>query len=156
MHYRAESRRLNDSDSRLRSVGASRQCPGGSLRLLLATLAWSARLATSLSSARAGAGRGAVLLIVTAVWWWRRARLLASVLEVSPFAISEVAADGSRRTILWSQVGWLKGRPRRRRLEVLTLDGQAALHIHYELVGFYHAVGLVLEYGGFTPNARSA
>jgi hypothetical protein len=89
--------------------------------------------------------------LVLAAWLRRRALFLATVIEVSPFAISEVHPSGARRTLLWRDAGWLLNRSRRGRVEVATPDKRGTIAVHYRRLEFLRALQLLLDYGGFGP-----
>ena len=94
----------------------------------------------------------AALVLAGYAWWLhRRIPYLDSTLEISPFAISEVYPDGSRRTLLWRDAHWLINRRRSRRLDVTTANVRERIQVHYQRLEFYRAVKLVIEYGGFRP-----
>ena len=92
---------------------------------------------------------GSALLAGSAAWWRRRTRELAATLEISPFGLTAVAADGARRAVRWGQPLVLHNRPRRRRVELVAGDGRPPVHIEYGLLGFVRLLRLVIEYGGF-------
>jgi hypothetical protein len=103
-----------------------------------------------------GATTTLVAALATIITSWRRSNLLASAIEISPFAISQVWLDGSRRTMLWRDVWILRNRPWLGRFEVLAADRRTGIHLHYDRVAFKRALELVLDYGGFRPPTASA
>jgi len=68
----------------------------------------------------------AILLAVFAAWARMRAQQMETVLEINPFGIAEVQPGGDRRSIRWNDSLQLRGRPRRRRLE-LSAEGRPGL-----------------------------
>lgn len=78
--------------------------------------------------------------------WHRRS---CSVLEVSPFGIVEVTADGRRTRIGFAQSLILVNEPRWRRMQIGPAASDLRITLHYGRMGFFHLVDRVLEYGGF-------
>jgi hypothetical protein len=103
----------------------------------------------------AGAATALVAALTTIVVAWQRSTLLASAIEISPFAISQVWPDGTRRTMLWRDVWWLRNRPWLGRVELLSPDRRSGIHVHYDRVAFQRAAELIIDYGGFRPRAAS-
>ena len=92
------------------------------------------------------AALGAALAWVAA----RRQHQLASVLEVTPFRLTEVWPDGLRRTVLFNRYLELENQPKQRR--VLLRPGGAdgdGIALDYERMGFHRLMDLVVSYGGF-------
>ena len=112
-----------------------------------------AALAPSPDLRLTAAAAALVAAITTITWGWRRSRILASAIEISPFAISQVWPDGTRYTMLWRDVWCLRNRPGLGLVEVLGADRRTGIHLHYDRVAFKRAVELVLQYGGFQPPA---
>jgi len=87
--------------------------------------------------------------LMALAWLRRREQHLRTLLEVSPFAVSEVAPDGSRRTIRWSQRLFLRNRPRVRRAELYAAGEPGFIALDYARLGFERIANLVIQYGGF-------
>lgn len=79
----------------------------------------------------------------------RRSYRLASVIEVTPFAIIEVRTDGRRRWLYWRQPLTLQNRPWLRRLDLAPQGSRDRIPLHYARVGFDRLIAVVLERGGF-------
>jgi hypothetical protein len=86
----------------------------------------------------------------------RYVNLLQMMIEVSPFAITEVAPNGSRRTLRWQHAAWLRCRRWPARWEVLAVNGRERITVSHELVRVYRALALILDHGGFKPADRAA
>ena len=89
-------------------------------------------------------------LCTSAVRWRHRLLALETIFEVSPFALSAIAADGSIRRIIFGAGCTLRNDPRRRCLELSTSDG-FSIEIPHDLVGFSRLAELVVHRGGFVP-----
>jgi len=74
---------------------------------------------------------------------------MGRVFEVSPFGLSEIAADGSIRRLLWGYGLTLRNRPWLRRLELSPKDVSDHLDLPYAIVGFERLVELIFDKGGF-------
>lgn len=81
----------------------------------------------------------------------RQQRALGTVLEISPFRITEVWPEGLRRTLLFNRYLELVNQPRRRRALLRPAGATDAIVIHYSRMGFERLAELVLSYGGFEP-----
>ena len=103
-----------------------------------------------------GAATALVAALTTVIVAWQRSKLLASAIEISPFAISQVWPDGTRRTMFWRDVWFLRNRPWLGRFELLAADRRTGIHLHYDRVAFKRALELVIDYGGFRPSTSSA
>ncbi len=89
---------------------------------------------------------------IGAGWARRQARTLASVLEVSHFGVTEVADDGARKVLRWTQSLLLQNRPRKGRLDLYSPDRpECLIHIDYRRLGFERLLRSIVEYGGFRP-----
>jgi hypothetical protein len=97
-----------------------------------------------------------VILMIVLAWLRRRERHLATVLEISPFAISEVTPDGTRRTIQWSQALVLWNRPRLRRAQLHVAGRADFVALDYSRLAFERIANLVLDYGKFRREGASA
>ena len=86
----------------------------------------------------------------------RRFYRLASVIELTPFAIIEVRADGRRRWLYWTQPLELRNYRWLRRLELAPQGGQGHIPIHYARIGFERLLAVVLERGGFRKPPHAA
>jgi hypothetical protein len=83
----------------------------------------------------------------------RRATQLDQTLEITPFAITAISADGSRRTLQWRDAHRVTLHRFRRCVVVHSSTGDTRLSLPFELNGLYRAIELVLRYGGFVPAA---
>jgi hypothetical protein len=97
----------------------------------------------------------ALVLVTIVARLRRRGRHLTTVLEVSPFGVSEISENDARRTIRWSEMLVLHNYPRRKRLELSRAGMMDFIALDYDRLGFERALGLVLEYGGFTRDASA-
>jgi hypothetical protein len=84
---------------------------------------------------------------------WLRVGQLATTIEISPFALSEVTIQGRIRRVLFGQGLTLVDRPRRRRLELSVTGRPEFIALPYALVGLNDAVDLLLKFGGFENSA---
>ncbi len=98
-------------------------------------------------------GIGAVLVMFGLA---RRFQRLASVIELTPFAIIEVRADGCRRWLYWNQPLVLRKRGWLRRLELAPQGAPGHIAIDYGRVGFDRLVAVILERGGFHTPSHAA
>src|SRR5207249_3176592 len=73
----------------------------------------------------------------------RRLYRLASVLELTPFAIIEVRADGRRRWLYWTQPLMLQNRPWLRGLDLVPQGAREHIPIHYARIGFDRLLAVV-------------
>jgi hypothetical protein len=97
----------------------------------------------------------ATALIFVAAALRIRTRHLESMLELTPYAISETWPDGARRTIRWGGPLLLRYRRWLRRLE-LSVPGQATvICLDLDRIGIDRAVRLTLEYGRFQVPANT-
>jgi len=94
-------------------------------------------------------GTAAACCIAVAAWRVHRLRRMDMTFEVSPFNLTEIGADGSRRVLPWRQPLVLRNRPSRRCVEVGPRGSKEVIRLDYHLLEFYRAVELVLHYGGF-------
>jgi hypothetical protein len=115
-----------------------------------------AALTSSVNLRLIGAGAALVAALTTIVVAVQRSKLLSSAIEISPFAISQVWPDGTRRTMRWREVWFLRNRPWLGRFELLAADRRTGIHLHYDRVAFKRAFELVVDYGGFRPRTASA
>jgi hypothetical protein len=99
--------------------------------------------------------RGALLVpaALGAVVAWlaaRRQRRLSSVVEVTPFRLTEAWPDGARRTVLFNRYLELEHRPKERRLLLRPGGAEAeAIALDYDRLGFHRLMELVVRNGGF-------
>ena len=91
------------------------------------------------------------MCVAAAGWARHRASELASVLEVSPFALTRVALDGTRLRIPWHHELVLQNQPRHRRVLLATARGSVVIALGYRRLGFERLLRLTIEHGGFTP-----
>ena len=75
-----------------------------------------------------------------------RAKHLRSRLEISPFALSLVAADGTRRTFQWSATLAARNHWWRRRVDVYCAGHAEPIPLDYGRLGFTRICGLVRRY----------
>ena len=85
-----------------------------------------------------------------------RLRQMDASYEISPFNLTEIRADGARRVLSWHQHLVLRDLPRNQRVEVGPEGSREVIRLDYQLLEFYRAVQLVLEYGGFVPQVPPA
>ncbi len=98
----------------------------------------------------------AIGLMLLLAWLRRRERHLRTVLEISPFAISEEAEDGTRRTIQWSEPLILWNRPRLGRAQLHVAGRADYIAIDYSRLAFERIANLVIDHGGFPREVGSA
>ena len=98
----------------------------------------------------------AVGLMLLLAWLRRRESHLGTVLEISPFAISEEAEDGTRRTIQWSEPLILWNRPRLGRAQLHVAGRADFIALDYNRLAFERIANLVIEYGDFPREVGSA
>ena len=84
----------------------------------------------------------------------RRFQRLASVIELTPFAIIEVAGDGRRRWLYWGQPLLLRNRKWLQRADLAPQGASGHIPLHYSRIGFDRLIAEVLERGGF-PSRRT-
>ena len=97
-----------------------------------------------------------VLAVASAWWSSRRQRTFASVIEITPFRLTERAADGTSRTLLFNRYLELHNEPRRQRA-ILTAGGpDGAILLDYRRMAFNRLASLVMQYGGFQPDESEA
>ena len=90
-----------------------------------------------------------MLAVLTMPVFSRRSYRLASVIELTPFAIIEVRADGRRRWLYWRQPLTLQNRPWLRRVDLAPQGSRDHIPLHYARVGFDRLITVVLDRGGF-------
>lgn len=86
----------------------------------------------------------------------RRLQRLVSVIELTPFAIIEVRADGQRRWLYWDQPLVLRNRRWLRRVDLAPQGTLEHISIHYARLEFDRLISLVLERGGFRTPPHAA
>lgn len=80
----------------------------------------------------------------------RRERSVQSVLEVTPFRISEMHPNGLTRTISWNRHLELHNEPERMRWRLgATRDQKQGILLDYRRMGFARLFELVIQYGQF-------
>jgi hypothetical protein len=93
-----------------------------------------------------------MLAVLTMPAFSRRFYRLASLIELTPFAIIEVRPDGRRRWLYWKQPLMLHNRRWLRRVDLAPRGSRDNIPLHYARVGFDRLIAVVLERGGFqTP-----
>lgn len=90
-----------------------------------------------------------MLAVLTMPVFSRRSYRLASVIELTPFAIIEVRPDGRRRWLYWRQPLTLQNRPWLRRVDLAPQGSRDHIALHYARVVFDGLIAVVLERGGF-------
>jgi hypothetical protein len=90
-----------------------------------------------------------MLAVLTMPVLSRRSYRLASIIELTPFAIIEVRADGRRRWLYWRQPLTLQNRRWLRRVDLAPQGSRDNIPLHYARVGFDRLIAIVLERGGF-------
>jgi hypothetical protein len=81
---------------------------------------------------------------------------LARTFEISPFGLTETAADETTRRLLWGYGLTLRNRPWLRRIELSPSGQREYIDIPYRLVGFERLTELILDKGGFRePQSES-
>jgi hypothetical protein len=80
----------------------------------------------------------------------RRQRRYSSVLEVTPFRLTEEWPDGLRRTVMFNRYLELENEPAQKRV-ILRPGGAGSegIAIDYDRLGFRRLMELVVAYGGF-------
>jgi hypothetical protein len=121
-----------------------------------AALLWAA-IATELPSLwRLAAIISGVLGVASAWWSSKRQRAFASVIEITPFRLTERAADGTSRTLLFNRYLELHNDPRKQ-CAILTAGGpDGAILLDYRRMAFNRLASLVMQYGGFQPDESAA
>ena len=121
-----------------------------------AALLWAAIMAKAAAVWRVAAIAFGVLAVASAWWSSRRQRTFASVIEITPFRLTERAADGTSRTLLFNRYLELHNEPRRQRA-ILTAGGpDGAILLDYRRMAFNRLASLVMQYGGFQPDESEA
>ena len=90
-----------------------------------------------------------------AVWlaWWssKQQRNYASVIEITPFRVTERAIDGSTRTLLFNRYLELHNDPKNKRAVLSPGGPDRGIMLDYRRMAFSRLAALVMEYGGFEP-----
>jgi hypothetical protein len=108
-----------------------------------------------------GRANGSVSLVlagalVPALWLLqRRLAMLRQVLEISPFGVAEIIAEGRVRRMLFRHPLTLLNRPWRRRLELHPAGSRDFIGLPYSLVALEEAVELITRYGQFTNRGET-
>ena len=95
---------------------------------------------------------GAVLAGVFGALAWRASReerALESVIEVTPFRVSECFPDGMRRTLSLGGSLVLRNEPERQRVMLASVNEDLGIPLDYRRMGFARLYDLVRRYGGF-------
>jgi hypothetical protein len=92
---------------------------------------------------------GSGLFVVLLAWLRSQTRRLHTVLEISPFGLTEIHPDGSRRYVKWVQPLELRNHPKEHRIELAPPGSSDFIALDYDRVGFWRLVDLVFKYGGF-------
>lgn len=97
------------------------------------------------------------ILAGVAGMWRSHARQRATLIEITPWEISQREPTGQRRDMLrWSQPLLLQNQPARRRVLLTAERGEPRIELHYARVGFGRLLSLVLERGGFIATSADA
>jgi len=96
----------------------------------------------------------ATLLSLLLAWLRSRDLHLGTVLESSPFTLTEIAEDGSRRTVQWSQPLWARNRPWLRRVEIRVAGRPEYIALDYTRLAIGRVFDLVEEYAPKKENAE--
>jgi len=91
----------------------------------------------------------------TAYYMIQVQRRFATIIEVTPFRVSEIWGDGTKRTVLFNRYLELHHEPRRRRLRLSPGDSQFGIGLDYRRLAFNRLLQLVIEYGGFQVGESS-
>jgi hypothetical protein len=97
-------------------------------------------------------GIGAALALALGLLAWRASReerALDSVIEVTPFRISECFPDGMRRTLSLRGTLLLRDEPKRQRVLLTGGGDDPGIALDYRRMGFTRICELVWRYGGF-------
>lgn len=86
-----------------------------------------------------------------------------TVIEVTPFRVSELFPDGRTRTLSFHGQLVLHHEPKRRRLRIAPNERDSGIVLDFRLMGFDRLVDLIVSYGGFrgqeetenSPSGRS-
>jgi hypothetical protein len=91
-----------------------------------------------------------LILCVYAAWrTLQRERSYDTVIEVTPFRVSELLPDGRTRTLLLRGSLVLHHEPKRKRLRVSPNEHDPGIVLDFRLMGFDRLVDLIVAYGGF-------
>jgi hypothetical protein len=82
----------------------------------------------------------------------RRERSYESVIEITPFRVSELFPDGSARTVLFNRYLELHHEPALKRLRVAPHPEDPGIVLDFRRMGFDRMVNLIVEYGQFRPD----
>jgi hypothetical protein len=87
---------------------------------------------------------------------WQRENAFQTIIEVTPFRISELHPNGLIRTIQWNQYLELRNEPQRSRVRLSGGEHDAGLTLDYRRMGFTRLLALVREYGRFAEGNASS
>jgi len=99
---------------------------------------------------------GALLAGFLMVWRLLRLARADRIIEVSPFNLTEISGNGSRRILSWRQPLVLQYREMYHRLEVGPEGSTDRIYVDTSVLEFRRAVGLIIEYGGFVEQPPPA
>lgn len=94
-----------------------------------------------------------VLAVASAWWSSNRQRTFASVIEITPFRLTERAVDGTSRTLLFNRYLELHNDPGKQRAIVTAGGPDGAIPLDYRRMAFNRLASLVMKYGGFQAEA---
>jgi len=114
----------------------------------LGLLVASALSTESLFSRILGVALAGICALV-ARWASKREVLLQSVLEITPFRISELLPDGVIRTLSWNNYLELRNEPARSRFVISAGQRDEGIPLDYRRMGFTRLVDRVRTYGKF-------
>lgn len=121
--------------------------------LAVGLLAASALSSASLVFRVLGVALAAICALV-ARWASKREVLLQSVVEITPFRISELLPDGVIRTLSWNNYLELRNEPARSRFVLSAGRTDEGIPLDYRRMGFTRLVDRVRTYGKF-PSERA-
>ncbi len=102
---------------------------------------------------RASAVACLLAFAVGAAYYRRWYRLLEWSLEVSPFGLTMVSRDGTRRSLPWRGAAYLQPKKLPPRVEILTVDRAPAIIVPLDLSRSGEAIQRIIEFGDFVPIA---
>jgi hypothetical protein len=85
----------------------------------------------------------------------RRERSFESIIEVTPFRVSELFPDGRMRTVLFNQYLELHNEPALQRLRVASHSTDEGIPLDFRRMGFERLVDLITLYGQFRRDNSS-
>ncbi|HEU4995304.1 MAG TPA: hypothetical protein VFT29_10815 [Gemmatimonadaceae bacterium] len=83
-------------------------------------------------------------------------RQFRTIIEVTPFRVSEIGFDGSRRTVLFNRYLELHNEPKYQRMRLSPGNAAMGITLDYRRLGFERLAGLIVSYGRFRAEDQSA